>query len=106
MYKVVTEFLGRLFFTFTNLPTIDDHIVVVRAAVDLEGAKGETVEAHVRLPAPKDGGNNSRPRLETVQPRRDSNPGGLRRGFCMGLEGDANWFIGVCEYLAETGRGR
>src|SRR6266581_8584279 len=37
--KVITEFLGRLFLPVADLPAVDDHIVLVGAVVDAEGAK-------------------------------------------------------------------
>ncbi len=37
--KVIAEFLGRLFLAVADLPAVDDHIVLVGAVVDAEGAK-------------------------------------------------------------------
>jgi hypothetical protein len=48
--KLVAEFLGRRLLAFADLPAINHYIMVVDAAVDPEGAKGETVEAHCDLP--------------------------------------------------------
>jgi hypothetical protein len=38
--EIFAELLGRRFPAFSNLPAVDDHIVLVRAAVDPEGAEG------------------------------------------------------------------
>src|SRR6266481_7243275 len=37
--KVIAEFLGRLFLAVADLSAVDDHIVLVGAVVDAEGAK-------------------------------------------------------------------
>src|SRR6266699_6758310 len=66
--KVIAEFLGRLLLAVADLPAVDDHIVLVGAVVDAEGAKGEIIEVHLRPPRGKDGVTNSRPHVGRVQP--------------------------------------
>jgi hypothetical protein len=44
--EIFAELLGRRFPAFSNLPAVDDHIVLVRAAVDPEGTEGEIVKVH------------------------------------------------------------
>src|SRR6266581_1073752 len=68
--KVIAEFLGRPFLAVADLPAIDDHIVLVGAVVDAEGAKGEIIEVHLCLLAVKDGVTNSSPHVGRVQPYR------------------------------------
>src|SRR2546422_9386958 len=48
--KVIAEFLGRPFLAVADLPTIDDHIMLVGAVVDAERAKGEIIETHLLPP--------------------------------------------------------
>src|SRR5215472_1477654 len=47
--KVVAEFLGPLFLAFAYFPAVNEDVMRVSVAIDLEGAKGETVEAHCDL---------------------------------------------------------
>src|SRR5260370_33079165 len=49
MSKLVSESLGRCLLAFADLPAIDHHVPLVRAAVDSQGAEGKFVEVHTRL---------------------------------------------------------
>jgi hypothetical protein len=44
--KLVTESPGRSFLAFADFPAVDHHVLLVRAAVDSEGAEGKFVEVH------------------------------------------------------------
>ncbi len=50
MSKLVTESPGRCLLAFADFPAVDYHVLLVRAAVDSEGAEGKFVEVHTRLP--------------------------------------------------------
>jgi hypothetical protein len=47
--ELLTEFPGGLFLVFANLAAINDDIVLIRTAVNLNGAEREFVETHIRL---------------------------------------------------------
>ena len=52
--KLVAKFLGWLFLALADLTAVDDHVSLVRAAVNLERAKGKLLEQHIRLlPGPQ-----------------------------------------------------
>src|SRR5712692_9865608 len=42
----VAEGFGGLLLPFTNVPAVDDHVVLISHAVDLDGAELEPAEAH------------------------------------------------------------
>jgi hypothetical protein len=50
MAEIVTKLLGPSFLSFANFAAINDNVMIVGTVVDLEGAKGETIEAHMRPP--------------------------------------------------------
>ncbi len=50
MAELVAELLGGFFLAFTNFAAIDDDIVLVHGAVNLNGAEREFVETHTRIP--------------------------------------------------------
>jgi hypothetical protein len=49
MAELLTEFLGGLFLAFANFAAINDDIVLLGAAVNLNGAEGEFIETHTCL---------------------------------------------------------
>src|SRR5207302_10822951 len=48
--ELLSKFLGGFFLAFADFAAINDDIVFVGAAIDLDGAKREFVEAHTRTP--------------------------------------------------------
>jgi hypothetical protein len=46
------EFLRHLCLAVADLPAVDDHIMLVSAVGDLEGAKGEIIEVYLRKALP------------------------------------------------------
>jgi len=44
--ELFSKFLGRFFLALADFTAIDDDIVLVRAAIDLDGTEREFVEAH------------------------------------------------------------
>jgi len=50
MAELLAEFLGRFLLAFGDLSAIDHNVVLVGAAVDLDGTESEVVETHTRTP--------------------------------------------------------
>ena len=44
MAEIVPEFLGGLLLTLADLPSIDDHVVLVSDAMDADGTEGKRLE--------------------------------------------------------------
>jgi hypothetical protein len=49
--ELLSKFLRRLFLALADFAAINDDIMFVRAAVNLDGTKREFAEAHTRTPA-------------------------------------------------------
>jgi hypothetical protein len=49
--ELLSKFLRRLFLALADFAAINDDIMFVRAAIDLDGAEREFAEAHTRTPA-------------------------------------------------------
>jgi hypothetical protein len=52
MPKLVTESLGRCFLPFADCSAVNDHVVVVGAAIDSERTEGKSTEVRTRLLVP------------------------------------------------------
>src|SRR5215467_14574434 len=52
--EIVSKFLGGLLLTLADLPTIDEHVVLVSDAVDADRTKGERLEAAAAGESPTD----------------------------------------------------
>src|SRR5207247_7745298 len=48
--ELIAELLGGFLLAFENFPAIDHNVVLVGAAVNLNGAKREFIETHTRTP--------------------------------------------------------
>jgi len=48
--ELIAELLGRLLLAFADFATINHDVVLLGAAVDLDGAESEFVETHTRTP--------------------------------------------------------
>lgn len=46
MAKLVTEFLGRLFLSFQDFSTVNNHIMMVRHAIDADGPETKLFKLH------------------------------------------------------------
>jgi hypothetical protein len=47
--KLLAELLGCFFLSFRDFPAVDHDIMLIRTAIDLDGAEGEIVKLHRRL---------------------------------------------------------